>query len=40
MMTEETTQETTKNDGKTVIEKESSCEMANVYLELAKKIIA
>ena len=29
-----------ENDGKTVIEKESSCEMANVYLELAKKIIA
>ena len=29
-----------ENDGKTVIEKESSCEMASVYLELAKKIIA
>ena len=29
-----------ENDGKTVIEKASSCEMANVYLELAKKIIA
>ena len=29
-----------ENDGKTVIEKESSCEMANVYLELTKKIIA
>ena len=29
-----------ENDGKTVIEKESSCERANVYLELAKKIIA
>ena len=29
-----------ENDGKNVIEKESSCEMASVYLELAKKIIA
>ena len=29
-----------ENDGKTVIEKESSCEMASVYLELPKKIIA
>ena len=29
-----------ENDGKTVIEKERSCEMASVYLELAKKIIA
>lgn len=29
-----------ENDGKTVIEKESNCEMASVYLELAKKIIA
>lgn len=29
-----------ENNGKTVIEKESSCEMASVYLELAKKIIA
>lgn len=28
-----------ENDGKTVIEKDSNCEMANVYLELAKKII-
>ncbi len=29
-----------ENDGKTVIEKEVNCEMASVYLELAKKIIA
>jgi len=29
-----------ENDGKTVIEKENNCEMASVYLELAKKIIA
>lgn len=29
-----------ENDGKTVIEKEKNCEMASVYLELAKKIIA
>lgn len=29
-----------ENDGKTVIEKEVNCEMARVYLELAKKIIA
>ena len=28
-----------ENDGKTVIEKDKECEMANVYLELARKII-
>ena len=28
-----------ENDGKTVIEKDKNCEMANVYLELAKKIV-
>ena len=28
-----------ENDGKTVIEKDKDCEMANVYLELAKKIV-
>lgn len=28
-----------ENEGKTVIEKDKDCEMANVYIELAKKII-
>ena len=28
-----------ENDGKTVIEKDKNCDMANVYLDLAKKVI-
>ncbi|MGL5328496.1 MAG: AAA family ATPase [Peptostreptococcaceae bacterium] len=29
-----------ENDGKTVIEKDDTCEMARIYIELAKKIIS
>lgn len=31
--------QTAENNGNTVIEQDNSCQMANVYLELAKKIV-